>query len=214
MSVLSSVLVVDNLPGTDHEALQFTVTLPSCFKSNCCRLLYNYAKADFQLFQDTLSHVPWDSVIDYNSDIDCVWTQWHNLFLSVADLCIPKVKWRRRKMKHWFTDRTLRLIRQKRRVYRSFLISPNDTLCNKYSRLSNLVRASTRKDTQDYVQAISKSYFTAPKVFWSFVNRAKVYPSPLPAVDFNGSLIHDDLMKANIFNSYFGSVFTDEDVSN
>ena len=29
-SVLSSVSVVDNLPGTDHEALQFTLTLPSC----------------------------------------------------------------------------------------------------------------------------------------------------------------------------------------
>ena len=76
------------------------------------------------------------------------------------------------------------------------------------------MRASTRKNTQDYVQTISKSYFTAPKVFWSFVNHVKVYRSPLPAIDFNESLIHDDLMKANICNSYFGSVFTDEDVSN
>ena len=68
------------------------------------------------------------------------------------------------------------------------------------------MRASTRKDIQDYVQVISKSYFTAPKVFWSFVNRDKVYQSPLLAVNFNGSLIDDDLMKANIFNTYFGSV--------
>ena len=51
-------------------------------------------KADFQLFRDTLSHVPWDSVIDYNSDIDSVWSQWRDLFLSVADSCIPRVKWR------------------------------------------------------------------------------------------------------------------------
>ena len=80
--------------------------------------------------------------------------------------------------------------------------------------MSNLVRASTRKDTQNYVQAISKSYFNAPKVFWSFVNRAKLYRSPLPTINFNGSLIHDDLIKANIFNTYFSSVFTDEDVSN
>ena len=76
------------------------------------------------------------------------------------------------------------------------------------------MRASTRKDTQDYVQAISKSYFTAPKVFWSFVNRARAYRSPLPVINANGSLIHDDLMKANIFNAYFSSVFTDEDPSN
>ena len=188
-----------------------SVTLLSCFKSQCCYLLYNYAKADFKLFQDTLSHVPWDSVIDYDSDIDCVWTQWRDLFLSVEDSCIPKVRWRCRKMKHWFTDRTLHLIRQKRWVYRSLRFSP---IRNKYSRVSNLVRASTRKDIQDYVQTISKSYLTAPKVFWSFVNCVKVYRFPLPAIDFNGSLIHDDLMKANIFNSCFGLVFTDEDISN
>ena len=213
-SVLSAVSVVDNLPGTDHKALQFVVTLPSCSISRCWRLLYNYAKADFQLFHDTLSHVPWDSVIDYDSDIDSVWSQWHDLFLSVADSCIPRVRWRQRKMKHWFTDHTLHLIRQKRRVYRSLLLSPNDHLHNKYSKLSNLVRASTRKDTQDYVQAISGSYFTAPKVFWSFVNRARASRSPLPAINVNDTLVHDDLMKANIFNTYFGSVFTNEDVSN
>ena len=71
-TILSAVTVVDNLPSTDHEALQFIVTLPSCSKSHCHRLLYNYSKTDFQLFQKTLSHVPWDSVIDYNSDIDSV----------------------------------------------------------------------------------------------------------------------------------------------
>ena len=113
-SVLSIVSVVDNLPGTNHEALQFFVTSPSCSKSQCFRLLYNYTKADFQLFRNTLSHVPWDSVIDYDSDIDFVWSQWRDLFLSVADSCIPKVKWRRHKMKHWFTDHTLQLIRRKR----------------------------------------------------------------------------------------------------
>ena len=72
-----------NLPGTDHEALQFIVTLPSCSKSHCHRLLYNYSKTDFQLFQKTLSHVPWDSVIDYNSDIDSVWSQWCDLFYQL-----------------------------------------------------------------------------------------------------------------------------------
>ena len=46
------------------------------------------------------------------------------------------------------------------------------------------------------------------------MNHAKVYRSPLPAINVNGTLVHNDLVKANIFNSYFGSVFTDEDVSN
>lgn len=46
------------------------------------------------------------------------------------------------------------------------------------------------------------------------MKHVKVDRSPLPAIDFNGSLIHGDLIRANIFNTCFGSVFTDEDISN
>ena len=46
------------------------------------------------------------------------------------------------------------------------------------------------------------------------MNCARAYQSPLPTINANGYLIHDDLMKANIFNTYFGSIFTDEDFSN
>lgn len=98
--ILSDFVVVDNLLDTDHLALQFTVTLPSCYKSQYHRQLFNYSKTDFQIFRDTLSRVPWDTIIDYDSDIDTIWCQWRDLFLSVGDSCIPKVKWKRRKMKH------------------------------------------------------------------------------------------------------------------
>ena len=38
-------------------------------------------------------------------------------------------------------------------------------LHSKYSQLSNLVRGSTRKDTQGRAQVILQSYFAVPKVF-------------------------------------------------
>ena len=40
-----------------------------------------------------------------------------------------------------------------------------------------------------------QSYFAAPKVFWSFVNHFRACRSPLPAINVDGSLIHDDLVK-------------------
>ena len=116
-------------------------------------------------------------------------------------------------MKHWFPDDTLRLISKKQCAYRSLLHSSNTFLHSKYSQLSNLVRASTRKDTQNHAQTISQSYFTAPKVFRSFVNRSRACRSFLPAINIDGNLIHDDLVKANTFNNYFSLVFTDEDIS-
>ena len=76
------------------------------------------------------------------------------------------------------------------------------------------MRANTRKGKQKHAQVISQSYFAAPKVFWSFVNHSRACRYPLPAINVDGSLIHDDLVKANTFSKYFSSVFTDEDISN
>lgn len=122
---IHTVTVVDNLPGTDHFALHFTVTLSPYYKSQCHCLLYNYSKTDFQILQNTLSHVTWDMIINYDSNTDTIWCQWWDLFLSVADSCTPKVKWTKCKMKHWFSDDTLFLIYQKWCVYHSLLHSPN-----------------------------------------------------------------------------------------
>ena len=63
------------------------------------------------------------------------------------------------------SDDTLRLIRQKRRFYRSLIHSPNQFLQYRYSQLSNLVRASTRRDTQEHAQTISQSYLPHPSFF-------------------------------------------------
>ena len=57
--LLSDVEVVDNLHNTDHSALQFAIALPSCYKSQCHGLLYNYSRTDFQIFRDTLVIVPY-----------------------------------------------------------------------------------------------------------------------------------------------------------
>ena len=53
----------------------------------------------------------------------------------------------------------------------------------------------------------------SPKTFWSFVNRSRACRSPLLAINIDGDLIYDDLVKADTFSKYFSSVFTEEDTS-
>ena len=87
-------------------------------------------------------------------------------------------------------------------------------LHSKYSQLSNLVRGSTRKDTQT-CSGYFAILFCCTQGFWNYVNHSRACEYPLPAVNVDGSLIHDDLVKGNTFNKYFNSVFTaDEDISN
>ena len=57
-NIVSCVQPVDNLPGTDHEAIQFALVVTSPRQVNCSRLLYNYKKADLDHLYEVLSHVP------------------------------------------------------------------------------------------------------------------------------------------------------------
>ena len=105
---ISSVEVVDNLPGTDHDAVEFVVS-SSVVGEQPNRVLYNYTKADSNVFSEVLSHVPWDCIpLDF--DIEYVWACWKDLFFSVVSATIPTVKWRQSKMKHWFSLETIHLI--------------------------------------------------------------------------------------------------------
>ena len=78
--VVFNVTVSDNLLGTDHSAIWFSIlyrTSPNIVQK---KLLYNYAKADFDHFLCLLS---WDT-IDFDSDIDISWN-WTFSFSAVDD---------------------------------------------------------------------------------------------------------------------------------
>ena len=86
----------------------------------------SYHKADIDLFCDTLQHLPWNCVS--SSDIEEAWLLWKDMFLGAADASIPKVRWRRSKMKHWFSYETIHLIRLKRRLYNRMIKSPTSAV--------------------------------------------------------------------------------------
>ena len=89
--------------------------------------LYNYKKADFDTFRETLSRIPWTCVIDC-SDIEYSWSLWKDLFFAAVTVgkCVPQVRWKRRKMKHWFCDTTT-FIHKKRQLYFLKKRKPNST---------------------------------------------------------------------------------------
>ena len=63
----------------------------------------------------TLSHVPWD-VIDFSGDIEVSWSMSKDLFFSAVDMVVPKTKWKKHKVKHWFHADTIDLIHHKTRL--------------------------------------------------------------------------------------------------
>ena len=54
---------------------------------------------------------------------------------------------------------------------------------------------------------------TCSTQFWSYIKSQRNDQTSIPALQVDGRAIDDDLSKAESFNDYFGSVFTQEDNS-
>ena len=115
-------------------------------------------------------------------------------------------------MKHWFST-TISFIYKKCRLYLLKKRKPDSAVAAaKYRKISNVVRYLTRHDTKEHAFKIcSLDCNKNPKKFWSWVNASKGYREPIPTLNYEGSIISDDVTKATCFNNYFSSVFTDED---
>ena len=85
---------------------------------------------------------------------------------------------------------------------------------HKYCSLSNIVRGMIRRDTKSYTERICQDFLKNPRKFWAWVNALKGRRTPIPSIIVGDSRISDDAVKADKFNHYFYSVFTQEDMSN
>ena len=102
---ISNVKVVDGLPGADHEAVDFVVGLARPRSSAERRIVYDFKRADFEMFRDRLSDIPWTSYL-WGDSIEDSWQRFKDLLFAAADECIPKVTLRKRKKKTWLSDKT------------------------------------------------------------------------------------------------------------
>ena len=191
----------DSLPDTDHNAISFSVSAVLSSSSNNTRFLYNYSDIDLTHFNSVFFRILWN-VIDHDSDIELSWSMWKDLFLCAIDSTIPKVKWKSRKLKHWFSPSTINLIHKKSKLYKAMRKHPTAANKLKYRTISNLVRTMTRCETKKRAIDLSQSSLTIKK-FWSWVNSVKRHRTSLPPLHSENTIITDDCAKADMFNKYF-----------
>ena len=110
-AMVSSVQVVDGILGSDHVAVDFIIEGKIKRVSTRKRTIYNFNKADRDLYDDLLSKVQWDSCFRFSS-IDEIWCNFNVTVFEIADLCNPKISMKN-KYRGWLSPDTMLLIRRK-----------------------------------------------------------------------------------------------------
>ena len=132
---------------------------------------------------------------------------WKDLYLSAIDQTVPKLKWSRRRVKHWFGYDTISLIHRKCKLYIKMKQGSSSNIAAKYRHISNLVQSKTRADAKNLAITLSNHFCTTVKKFWQWVNSVKRFRISLPLLLDGDISIRSDSAKADLFNRYFFSFY-------
>jgi len=121
----------------------------------------------------------------------------------------------RRTKPPWLNEHVRSLLRGKKKAYASYLKSKNGKDYLDYVKQRNKAKSELRKALRNYERDIAKKAKSDPKAFYRYVNGKIKGRGVVPDLTkSDGTVITENLDKANAFNQFFSSVFTKEDTLN
>ena len=136
-----------------------------------------------------------------------VWDAWKLSFFQAVERNIPSKQLKPQRNALWLKADLRKLIRRKRRLWKQAKSSGDPAKWVKYKRLSNCVKDQLNKAYWNFVNDLTASLKTNPKKFWSFVKARIGNRSVASCIEYEGQRAYTPLDKANLFNSFFHSVY-------
>jgi len=194
--------------GCDHKTVVASLTMQ---KIESQKISYrNYANADYNLIAPSALNLNWD-LIDVRNDINRNWNSFKSTLTELVNKFIP-VKTIITNANCIFSSKTTKLFRQKYKLYWQYKSDlQNVTLKNKYVELSRLAQRQKRQDIISSENSILRS--SNLQTFWKFIKSKLSYKASIPCIlDEDGkTVLCDKIEKAERFNKYFCSVFSQDD---
>ena len=193
----------------DHNAIDFSLSIPSHCTARSPSTQFNFRKADYSKISDYIKNIDWFSVLEScNGDVESFWKSLTSIFDYCIEQFVPKYKNRRHKSKYPKNIRCLAL--KKRCAYRHHKSTPNRDTKAKFTKLSRDYNAAIKSFNTQREQSLLDEPSLAK--FYSFINSKLQNHSTTPSMkDQNGNIITSAKEKANVFNNYFSTVFTKDD---
>ena len=210
--LIENVMYRDKLGASDHIGITFEVN---------CRLNVNmnkgersnFFKGDYMACRDYLNNVDWSSVEDKN-----VHDSWDFILLHInhcIDHFIPVKRSKTSKSKpKWMNHYCVRAVKKKYHAWKRFTFSRSYRDYEEHCKLRNRASKAVLYSKKKHGKLIAESAKVNPKSFWGYVREQTKTRSGISDLkNEQGEVITDDTEKAQLMNSFFASVFTDEDTN-
>ena len=206
---------------TDHSIInyEYNAFVKGPIKSH--RSVYDYRNGDFKGLRMALQAIDLSSNINHEN-INADWLAWKESFLATVSEYIPSKRLKGRSPVPWINGAIIYLIKKKDTVRQKLKKSPtNDHLKQRFTSLRAQVKRMIRDSRKQFFSSIEADMHTNPKRFWSILktkSKSRSIPDRITMeTTTNAQAVHDQARRcsadtplgiANLFNSYFASVFS------
>ena len=201
------------VPGiSDHDGIPIVIISckPRIIKQ-MPRKIYMYHKADLQALK--IDIMKWSDEFKLRdtsvNTVNEMFQEFQTVLESAMNSHIPTKIISMRNQTPWISRRIKRLYKRKQRTFNSYKQHRDSASYETFSKQRKITYTDTRNAHRSYISSICSD---SPKRFWSYIKSLKVDNIGIPTLNNNNKLESDNRLKAEILNSQFKSVFTQENV--
>lgn len=211
VSNIESVRPIDAGFPTDHHLLEFDFNIYNRRVRNIGRTVYNFKAADIASIKNAIKNS--DALLNSGNyvNVDECWSSWKNSLMDIIDTYVPKVKAKDPCTPPWIDADVIHLLNKKETARRSAKKLDSYINREKYRKLRKESKLLIDKKYKEYINSLGEAIKKNPKRFWSYF-RSKTKSNSIPAsIKFKNRSFLSANDKAEVFNQYFYSTFSQPD---
>ena len=207
--LVSDIAVCGHLGSSDHSILMWSLNCTQP-RTSAAHNHYDYNRANFSAIAEEIRQVNWSLVLEPMSTYDS-WNYLRDLLSTLVAKYVPtKANHNGKNKPMWMTYKALRAVKKKHKVFAKYRNRKHPV----YQKATKIAKHEIKAARLNFETKLASNIKTDRKSFYAYVNsRRRVQPRLGPLEDSNGKLLHTDPEMAHELNSYFTSVFTQEDTN-
>jgi hypothetical protein len=206
---ISSITHLAPIGKSHHQLLYFTLIMESNDTSIQTTNKYLFSRGNYNNINNDLSAL----VLDQNYNTEQLWNIFYTNLKNTISKNVPKSSIKNKKRSQWINAHVAEEIRNKQIKYQDYIRKRNSKTYHEYCLARNRTNATCRNAIINFEKGIAKNINKNPKAFFSYIKSKKLTKDLIPEIVHNKTVATTDLEKAQCFNNYFASNFSDNDTS-
>lgn len=206
--IIHDIAIHECLSSSDHNMISGLIDFEG--SRYVQKLGYDYRRGDYEAINEELHRIDWDGYLI--GDTNSRWIRFRDKISQLQKEYVPTREARKgRKKAIWMTNRALKSVDRKRKVFRKYKDSRHPAVIAQ----NKITRKEVTAARRNYEQKLAENIKSDTKSFYAYarnMSSSKLRPTVIQNSRGSDSVTTEET--CDIFNEYFTSVFSQETMNN